>query len=506
VAVIGLVAMGLGRTLALAAVHEPGPRDAAGAIWDAFLGDLRTALFLLAALGAVTAAAASSVLRPVDVTVPLRRVWALVVTPPESRGMRAVRGVALLAAGIVIVVARAAVIELVVIFAGVYVAYAGAAELMRLTVPEPGTAAARTTGRGRRTVAVAAGLTIAIIVAAVVVLNPDEDGAAEPVTTPSAGCNGSRPLCERTLDQVTLPATHNAMSAATNPGWLFAQQERGIGDQLDDGIRALLIDPHYGVETEDGTVKTDLSDSDDAERRELERTLGPEALEAALRIRDRIVDSPEVGERSVYLCHAFCELGALRLEKALGEVVEFLERNPNEVLVIVNEDDVSPADFAAVVDSSGLVDYVYDGEPGPPWPTLGELVAEDRRVLLMAENDAGGGEFPWYEQAYDLTQETPYTFKRPADLTDPDKLRASCEPNRGPAGASLFLINHWVDTSPAPRPSNAAKVNARDALLRRVQRCERLRGLDANLVAVDFYREGNLFGVVKDLNRRPLEP
>src|SRR5918996_323559 len=249
VAVIGLVAMGLGRSLALAAVHEPGPRDAAGAIWDAFLGDLRTALFLLAALGAVTAAAASSVLRPVDVTVPLRRVWALVATPPESRGMRAVRGVALLAAGIVIVVARAAVIELVVIFAGVYVAYAGAAELMRLTVPEPGTAAARTTGRGRRTVAVAA----------VVVLTPDEDGAGEPVTTPSAGCNGSRPLCERTLDQVTLPATHNAMSAATNPGWLFAQQERGFSDQLADGVRGLLIDTHYGIETESGTVKTDLS-------------------------------------------------------------------------------------------------------------------------------------------------------------------------------------------------------------------------------------------------------
>ncbi|MGH2952735.1 MAG: hypothetical protein ACRDK9_01780 [Solirubrobacterales bacterium] len=505
VAALGLVAMGLGRSLALAAVHEPGARDAAGAIWDAFLGDLRTALFLLAAFGAVTAAAASSVLRPVEVTQPLRRVWSVVATPPSSRGLRALRGVGLLLAGIVIVIAHDAVIELAVILAGIYVAYAGAAELMRLTVPEPGAGPARATGgRTRRTIAVAAGLTIAIAAAAVVLLDPEDDGATEQVPTPRSGCNGARALCTRTLDQVTLPATHNAMSGATYPDWLFAQQETGIADQLADGIRGLLIDTHYGIETEGGRVKTDLSDRDDAERRELERALGPEALEAALRIRDRIVDSPEVGERGVYLCHGFCEVGAITLDEALGEIVDFLERNPNEVLVIVNEDYASAADFAAAVESSGLIDYVYEGEPGPPWPTLAEMIAGGGRVLVMAENDSGGGGFPWYQRAYDLTQETPFTFKRPRELTDHDAIEASCEPNRGPTDASLFLVNHWIDTSPAPRPSNAAKVNARDPLLRRVQRCERIRGLDANLIAVDFYREGNVLDVVEALNERPL--
>jgi hypothetical protein len=64
----------------------------------------------------------------------------------------------------------------------------------------------------------------------------------------------------------------------------------------------------------------------------------------------------------------------------------------------------------------------------------------------------------------------------------------------------LFLVNHWIDTSPAPRPSNAAKVNAREALLRRVRECERIRDLEADLIAVDFYREGDLFGAVAKLN------
>ncbi len=97
-------------------------------------------------------------------------------------------------------------------------------------------------------------------------------------------------------------------------------------------------------------------------------------------------------------------------------------------------------------------------------------------------------------------QETPYSFKKPAQLTAPDRLEASCEPNRGPADAPLFLINHWIDTSPAPRPSNAAKVNTRNALLDRVHHCQDQRDLVANLIAIDFYREGDLFGATAELN------
>jgi hypothetical protein len=130
------------------------------------------------------------------------------------------------------------------------------------------------------------------------------------------------------------------------------------------------------------------------------------------------------------------------------------------------------------------------------------MVESGGRVLMLAENDAGAGSIPWYHETYEaLTQETPFSFNKPGQLTDPPKLAASCEPNRGPADAPMFLINHWIDTSPAPRPSNARKVNARKALLDRVHECESLRGLPAGLVAIDFFREGDLFGAVDELNR-----
>jgi hypothetical protein len=129
------------------------------------------------------------------------------------------------------------------------------------------------------------------------------------------------------------------------------------------------------------------------------------------------------------------------------------------------------------------------------------MIGSGGRVLMLAENEAGGETFPWYHLAYDqLLQETPYSFHRPQQLTDPDLLSASCRPNRGPDDAPLFLVNHWIDTSPAPRPSNAAKVNTRQAILDRVHHCQDQRDLLANLIAVDFYREGDVFGAVDQLN------
>ena len=87
-----------------------------------------------------------------------------------------------------------------------------------------------------------------------------------------------------------------------------------------------------------------------------------------------------------------------------------------------------------------------------------------------------------------------------AQLTDRASLPASCKPNRGPAAAPVFLLNHWISTDPVPRPSDAKKVNAYDPLLQRARECQRLRDHVPNLVAVNFYRQGDLFRVVDTLN------
>lgn len=496
--VLALVGMRALKTVLLNGLADQGARDATDAIWNAYLGDLHTALLLLAACGAVLAAAASSLLRPVELGSRLGSVRDAVTTVPESRGWRAVRGVALIVAGVLIVLNAREFVVLVATLGGLYVAYLGVSELLRLTIPEDAVAA-DDRRRGRAVIVVTA-VTAAVIVGAAGLFIGVGGISERSEAIETEGCNGAEDLCDRTLDRIAFPATHNAMSAATNPGWLSAQQGRGFADQLRDGVRALLIDAHYGVETQEGSIKTDLSDLTAGERATYEAELGPQALDAALRIRDRIVSSPEVGEREVYLCHRFCELGAIPIKTAFGQYRDFLAANPDEVLVVVIEDYVDPSDIAKAVRETGLDEYVYEG-PLDPLPTLQQMIDSGGRLVMMAENEGGGARSPWYHSAYDeLVQETPYSFKQPEALTDPKRLDRSCEPNRGPDDAPLFLINHWVDTSPAPRASNADKVNAHDALLARVHRCERVRGLLNNLIAVDFYERGDLFDVTAELN------
>jgi hypothetical protein len=142
---------------------------------------------------------------------------------------------------------------------------------------------------------------------------------------------------------------------------------------------------------------------------------------------------------------------------------------------------------------------VFRGLEGDPLPTLGDMIDADRRLVLLAENHAGAA--PWYRLAYDrLVEETPYTFPKVAELTTPSLLPASCRPNRGPEEAPLFLVNHWISTDPVPKPADASKVNAYAPLLRRARECERIRGHLPNLLAVNFYRRGDLFRVVDALN------
>jgi len=503
--IVGFVALHTGEAVFLAQLDAGAVRDSANAIWDAFLSDLGIALLLFAACGAVVAAAAASLLKPVDIAAPLQAGWARVSHVPERPLARAGRAVLMLLAGILIVARHDAFLDLFAILIGIYIAYAGAAELMRLSIGTPSKAAeGRWRGRGLVTAIVLSAA--AVILAGVVFVSV---GGAERVraTLADTGCNGSEELCERRLDEIVIPATHNSMSAATNPNWFFAQQEAGLTQQLNEGIRGLLIDAYYGFPTEGGAVSTDLGGIEGDKREKIEQEIGPEALAAALRIRDRIVGDADKSERGVYLCHGFCEVGALPIVPAFKEVRDFLAANPQEVLVIVIEDYVKPSDIAAAMEKSGLIDYVFMGPlEAQELPTLTELIDSGGRAVVMAENETDPA-IPWYHPVYEsLVQETPYSFASPAELIGEENLDESCRANRGPDNAPLFLLNHWVDTSPAPKPSNAKKVNDPTELLGRARRCMELRGRLPNLLAIDFFRQGDVVAVADQLNRSQTSP
>jgi hypothetical protein len=276
------------------------------------------------------------------------------------------------------------------------------------------------------------------------------------------------------------------MSHVETPDWLFPHHQAGIPRQLQDGIRALLIDVHYGFPGA-SRIKTDLGGERPTEAA-LEEALGAEGVAAAYRIRDRLIGE-DPGRRGLYLCHGLCEIGAYELEPTLRQIRSFLVQRPDAVLVIVIEDYVSPEDLAAAFEESGLAQLVYTG-PAPPWPTLRQLVRAGRPVLVFLESGRPG--VPWLRPAFENIQETPYTFHSPEEF--------SCRPNRGGSRGSLFQINHWIETTPTPLPSNAERVNAYEPLLARARECQEERQHLPNVLAVDFYRSGDVLRVVDTLN------
>lgn len=485
----------LGRVLTTAPL-DGDTADAVRAIWNAFLGDLRIWFIVLAGAGIVVTAGASSTREPIDLSARVARAWDWITRVPERTLLRVIRAVVLILVGIWVVQNRETVVEIAVIVLALFLLDAGASEVMRMAAgrvrteqeaePSPQAEAEADLGGG----ALARVVLVGLALFGGIVFLGTRGGEDERPPLRVDTCNGSVELCDRTLDEVVFPATHNSMSGATYRNWFFAQHEQGMSQQLEAGIRGLLVDPHYGVKTPDG-IATDF-EADTTSRAKLEGSLGPEGVAAAERIRSQIGFTGE-GEREVFLCHGFCEVGAIPAEKGFREVADFLTANPGEVVVMSIEDATSPEDTVAELEAAGLDEFAYRG-PNGPWPTLREMIDDNERLLVMAERD--GGEPAWYRDQFEITQETPFKFTKPEQLEKP----SSCKPNRGPSDAPFFLLNHWVDSSPAPRPSNAKIVNQKDFLLNRVAMCERVRGIQPTILAVDFFREGDVVGAVNELN------
>jgi hypothetical protein len=288
-------------------------------------------------------------------------------------------------------------------------------------------------------------------------------------------CNGHPELCGRRYDEVVYAATHNSMSSP-DVIRVWPEQDGDIRAQLDAGVRALLIDTHHWtplVSDDQLTAAEPFLPAPIAEP--LFARLGP--------LRD--------GQDGTFLCHNECALGAIPLLDALRGLREFLDENPDEVITLIIQDAISPAETADAFGAAGLAAYLNEHESGSPWPTLGELIDRGERLVVFAEDE--GPPPGWYHRAFEEMQDTPYQFRQPEDFT--------CTLNRGDPDAALFLMNHWVSRqSAAPDRATAVGVNGHEVIVERARACQRERGLTPNYIAVDFYNLGDLTGAVDTVN------
>ncbi len=464
-------------------------RDAVRGLLDAYLGDLVGWGLLLALLGVVTAGAAAA-LDPGDVEAPARRLANRLLARPAGVGGRALRGAGALVLGVAVVLAPTLALQVAAIAGGAYLVFFGVTELLALLGR---TEAAGAETMRRRTLAVAGGVGVAAVAAVlvvVIVVTGAETQAPAKAAVPSEGCNGSKALCDRPLNEIAFAGTHNSMSAADSPGWYIANQRHTIARQLDDGIRLFLIDPHWGVELDNGHVLTDFKD-ESRDRNKVAKAMPPNVLAAAERlVGGRLGGTTADGDPDVWLCHTVCELGATRMTDALADYRKFLEANPGEVLILFIEPYVKPKDLAERFKQAGLTKYLATMSRDEPLPTLGELVDSGKRVIVFTEKDADGT-YPWYLDGFSFVQDTPLGATTVNEL--------SCARARGDADSPLLMLNNWADLFP-PRLRANRPFQTKKFLLKRSHECQRKRGMPVNLIAVDYYDQGDVVEAVKVLN------
>lgn len=262
-----------------------------------------------------------------------------------------------------------------------------------------------------------------------------------PATT-AAQCNGDLSLCAKRYDEVCYVTTHNAFNHQGS--FLFPNQTYPISTQLQDGVRALMLDVYWYN-----------------------------------------------NQATVY--HSSNFLGNQPLIDLLDDTKTFLDQHPNEVVTLILESYITAAQTEAVFQQAGLLPYCHVQNPAQPWPTLGDMIqAGTRLVVLTDANDTQGR--PWLHHAWDHAVETHFTAYSRADF--------SCAFNRGDSSNALFILNHFITQNPLGYGliDSAAAISARPYLQSRAMGCWAATGKLPNFLTVDFYERGEVFAVAAAIN------
>jgi len=264
---------------------------------------------------------------------------------------------------------------------------------------------------------------------------------------------GSPDYCERPYNQLAQVCTHNAYSTEAD-GFLIPtpNQTYGLTRQLDDGVRCLMLDTY-------------------------------------------------AWEDDLWLCHGICgEWGARPLVEGLAEVAAWLDANPREVVTFILEAYISEDQTRGALEDSGLWPRVYHhgAEPGSPWPTVGEMLDADQRLVVFTDDGAANREWHLDWAAYGF--ETPY-----------DDPTFTCADNRGDPTAydhQIFVLNHYTLCTLGGCEENALVNNAYDFAYPRARQCW-LENPDHNpfqqiptFINVDHHHapDGEIFEVAAALN------
>jgi len=297
--------------------------------------------------------------------------------------------------------------------------------------------------------------------------NAERPGTSVPefMACPTGGgrrcCNGAVDNCGLRVDQMLFGMVHNAMSSEEG-GFFFGYNHKlPLERALVAGYRALNLDVC-------------------------------------------------VCEGALQFCHNICNYGERYPRDVFGNVAQFLDDDPSEVVVLLfqassgRESLVWNELHREMAAAAGLADRIYAHQRGTRWPTMGELVDSDRRVIVFYFNGGtcdDGGCPPGFHPFYNYAAETQYQSSSLDDLRD---YEYSCEITRGPKedaafGPDFLVVNNFVTP---PDFDAAAITNSRAFLAERLTNCANRAQMRPNFVYLDFWSQGVTAQLVQYTNKQ----
>ena len=252
------------------------------------------------------------------------------------------------------------------------------------------------------------------------------------------------PTLAQPLSQLCFPTTHNSYNVAKGKKhFLFPNHTYDITRQLNDSIRGFMLDVY--------------------ERK---------------------------GE--VVLYHGFPVLGTQKLNSVLLAMQKWLVEHPSEVVAIIFENYISQSKLLDELKLAGMEDRLVMLPNTSNLPTLQQLQASHKQLLVFVESEMGDsveGVYPAWKNILD----TPWSIKPHAAM--PNYI------GRGSNNSKLFLMNHWIDRL-IPNKRDARRMNDLEFMKARIESCKNELGRYPNFIGVNFHHIGSVVKAAKYTQNR----